>query len=72
MPLGRRTRGATDVVESELSDSGVELEQEREGLANATGGTEDGNLGELREVVSERLDMTASDGDGIRDGTMTN
>ena len=41
------TGGAADIVESKLGDSGVELEEEGKGLANATGGTEDGDLGEL-------------------------
>jgi hypothetical protein len=41
------TGSAADVVQSKLSDSGVELEQERERLANATGSTEDSNLGQL-------------------------
>ena len=52
MVSGGRTRGATDVVEGELSDVGVELEEEREGLANAARGTEDGNLGELHHGLS--------------------
>ncbi len=37
-----------DVVEGELANPGVELEQERERLANTTGGTEDGDLGGLQ------------------------
>lgn len=41
------TRSATDIVQSKLSDASVELEEERERLANATGSTEDGNLGQL-------------------------
>ena len=49
----KHTRAATDVVESELRDTGVELEQEREGLANATGSTEDGNLGGLERREKE-------------------
>lgn len=46
----RLTRSQTDVVQSQLSNSGVQLEQQRERLANATGGAEDGHLGELRTV----------------------
>lgn len=42
-----RTRATADVVEGELSDEGVELEEEGERLADAAGGTEDGDLGEL-------------------------
>jgi hypothetical protein len=44
---GLLTGSSTDVVEGKLRDLGVELEEEGEGLANATGGTEDGDLGEL-------------------------
>ena len=46
----KRTKSSSDVVEGELSDSGVELEKEGERLANATGGTEDGDLRELFEL----------------------
>ena len=42
--------GATDIEEGELSDTGVELEEERQRLSDSTAGTEDGNLGELREM----------------------
>lgn len=42
-----RTRATADVVEGELSNEGVELEEEGERLADAAGGTEDGDLGEL-------------------------
>lgn len=45
-----RTGGEADVVEGQLADARVELEQQRERLANATGGTEDGDLGGLRAV----------------------
>lgn len=48
----RRTGSETDVVEGELADSGVELEEQRQGLANATGGTENGDLGGLQDDVS--------------------
>lgn len=44
---GARTRATLDVVEGELGNTGVELQKEGEGLANATGGTEDGDLGGL-------------------------
>lgn len=43
------TGSAADIVETKLSDTGVLLEEERERLANATGSTEDSNLGELEE-----------------------
>jgi hypothetical protein len=39
--------GATDIEEGELSDTGVELEEERQRLSNSSTGTEDGNLGKL-------------------------
>ena len=42
--------GATDIEEGELSDTGVELEEERQRLSDSTAGTEDGNLGELLEM----------------------
>lgn len=44
---GRRTRAATDIVQGELSNTGVELHQQRQRLANATGSTEDSDLGGL-------------------------
>lgn len=40
----------TDVVEGELGDPGVELEQQRQRLANATGGPEHSDLGRLRRI----------------------
>jgi hypothetical protein len=43
----KRTGSSTDVIESKISDEGVELEEEREGLADTAAGTKDGNLGEL-------------------------
>lgn len=46
---GGRTGRKTDVVEGKLADPGVELEEEGERLANATGGTEDGDLGGLQD-----------------------
>jgi hypothetical protein len=42
------TRASTDIVQSQLRHSGVELEKEREGLANATSSAENGDLGKLR------------------------
>lgn len=52
------TGSAADIVQSKLGDAGVELEEERERLANATGSTEDGNLGQLeghkKQLVSTR------------------
>lgn len=44
---GRLTWSSTDIVESELSNTRVELEEEGQRLANSTGGTENGDLGEL-------------------------
>ena len=41
------TRSTADVVEGELGNTGVELQEEGEGLANATTSTEDGDLGSL-------------------------
>lgn len=46
------TRASADVVESELGDARVELHQERKGLANATSGTKDGDLGGLQRSTS--------------------
>lgn len=43
----KHTGTATDIVESKLSYSGIELQKKRQRLANATGSTENGNLGEL-------------------------
>ena len=42
--------GALDVEEGELGDARVELEEERQRLADSAAGTEDGNLGELHEA----------------------
>ena len=47
MPQRERTGTATDIVEGELRDTGVELQQQGQRLANATGSTEDGDLGGL-------------------------
>jgi hypothetical protein len=37
--VGSNTLGVDDIVERELSDRGVELEEERERLADTTGST---------------------------------
>lgn len=42
------TRSHADVVQGKLSHSRVELEQQGQRLANATGSTEDGHLGQLQ------------------------
>ncbi len=42
------TWASTDIVESELGDAWVKLEEEGQWLSDSTGGTEDGDLGELR------------------------
>lgn len=55
MRVSLRTGSATDVVESELSDTGVELEEEGERLADTAGSTEDGDLGELEDGQHEKL-----------------
>jgi hypothetical protein len=41
------TGSTTDIVESEVRDTGVELEQQGERLANATASAENGDLGGL-------------------------
>lgn len=46
------TGSTTDIVESELRNTGVELQQQGERLANTTGGTENGDLGGLREELA--------------------
>lgn len=51
------TRSATDIVKAELSDTGVLLEQERKGLANATSSTENSNLGKL---LGEKVMLVAT------------
>ena len=48
----RRTGGKADVVERQLGDARVQLEQQRERLADTTGGTEDGDLGGLQVIMS--------------------
>lgn len=42
------TRCHADIVESEVSDTRVELQQQGQRLANATSGTKDGHLGQLK------------------------
>ena len=50
--VARLTGSTADIVQSELSDSGVQLEEQRERLANTTGSAEDSDLGQLcREFV---------------------
>jgi hypothetical protein len=44
----KRTGSSADIVEGELGHARVELEEERQGLANAAGSAEDGDLGELQ------------------------
>lgn len=41
------TRSQADVVQGQLGDSWVELQQQGERLADAAGGAEDGDLGQL-------------------------
>jgi hypothetical protein len=41
------TRATADIVQSQLGDTGVQLHQQRERLANATTSTENGDLGGL-------------------------
>lgn len=53
------TGSAADIVQSKLGDAGVELEKQRKRLANATGSTEDGNLGQL-EARKKQLVSTSS------------
>ena len=45
--ISGNTWATLDVVECELGNSWVELEEEREWLADTTAGTEDDDLGEL-------------------------
>jgi hypothetical protein len=46
----RRTGCQADIVEGELANPGVELQEEGQRLANATGGTENGDLGRLQNT----------------------
>lgn len=55
----RLTGSAADIVQRKLGDAGVELEEKRQRLANATGSTEDGNLGQL-EWHKKQLVSTSS------------
>jgi hypothetical protein len=48
----RRTGGKADVVERQLGDARVQLKEQRERLADTTGGTEDGDLGGLQYIMS--------------------
>jgi hypothetical protein len=50
------TWSSTDIVESKLRNTGVELEEEGQWLSNSTGSTEDGDLGELdRQMLAMAL-----------------
>lgn len=55
MPPQKHTRTTLDIVEGELSNTGVELQEEGEGLANATTGTENGDLGGLCVQSSQHI-----------------
>lgn len=50
----RHTGSALDIVQRKISDSGVELEQKRQRLTNATSSAEDGDLGVLFRSRSVR------------------
>jgi hypothetical protein len=50
------TRATADIIEGKLRNTGVELEQERERLANATSGAEDSDLGGLKM----KMDMVST------------
>lgn len=52
--LSQITWASADVVESELGNTGVELQQQGERLANTTGSTEDGDLGCLLDRADSR------------------
>lgn len=55
MPHQKHTRATLDIVEGELSNTGVELQEEGEGLANATTSTENGDLGGLYIQSSQHI-----------------
>jgi hypothetical protein len=59
--VGGNTGSSADVVEGELSDAGVELEEEGEGLANATAGTEHGNLGKVARGGGEHATLDSGE-----------
>lgn len=44
----RHTGSKADIVEGQLGNPGVELQEQRQWLADTTGGTEDCDLGRLR------------------------
>lgn len=45
--MQKHTRATADVIKGKLRNTGVELEEKRERLTNATSGTKNGNLGSL-------------------------
>lgn len=45
------TRSHADIVQGQLGNSGVELKQQGQRLANATGSAKDGHLGQLERVA---------------------
>jgi hypothetical protein len=70
----RRTRATADIIESKLRNTGVELEQERERLANATSGAEDSDLGGLKmkmDIVSTLLKLRGTEPSDERIGLHT-
>lgn len=61
-----------DIVEGKVSDTRVELEQEGERLANATGGTQNSHLGQLEgkdvsigREVTVKIPSIVSGGDDV-------
>ncbi|GAA5230781.1 hypothetical protein GCM10025794_32770 [Massilia kyonggiensis] len=52
----RRTRATANIIEGKLRNTGVELEQERERLANATSSAENSDLGGLKM----KMDMVST------------
>jgi hypothetical protein len=46
--IGSNTGSSTDIIESEFSNSRIELQQKRQRLADTTSSTENGDLGELQ------------------------
>jgi hypothetical protein len=48
--VGGDTWCQPDIVQCELSDAGIELKQQREGLADTTSGAQDGDLGGLHKI----------------------
>ena len=65
--MRKRTRPSTNIVQSELGHERVELKEERERLADATGSAENGDFGELSSEEKSAIGFHGSTQHAARD-----